>query len=119
MSLVFVYNADSGILNALKDAAHKLFSPGSYPCSLCALTYGPVSKRRKWSRYCRRDHRAMKFLHKDEFEAGFRQRFEYPVVLQQIESAGNEPSLSVLISSRQLDSMGDLDELIYALSENH
>ena len=36
-TLVFVYNADSGVFNALADAAHKIFSPRTYACNLCAL----------------------------------------------------------------------------------
>ncbi len=29
-SIVFVYNADSGLFNALPDIAHKTFSPATY-----------------------------------------------------------------------------------------
>lgn len=49
--LVFVYNAQSGILSAAKDAAHKLLSPTTYPCRLCALTYGAVSMDRAWASF--------------------------------------------------------------------
>jgi hypothetical protein len=38
MELIFVYNADSGILNLLKDAVHKLLKAETYPCSPCAPT---------------------------------------------------------------------------------
>ncbi len=37
--LVFIYNSRSGTLQALRDLVHKTFSPGSYPCDLCRLTY--------------------------------------------------------------------------------
>jgi len=43
--LIFVYNADSGLLNAMKDWAHKIVSPETYPCSLCALTYNNLGMR--------------------------------------------------------------------------
>ena len=49
--LVFVYNARSGLLSAAKDAVHKLVSPGTYPCQLCALTYGAVSMDRTWATF--------------------------------------------------------------------
>ena len=39
MKLIFVYNAGSGKLNALFDMAHKIVSPTTYECSLCALTH--------------------------------------------------------------------------------
>ena len=41
-SLILVYNADSGFFNALADSAHKLLSPSTYDCRLCALTYGAI-----------------------------------------------------------------------------
>ena len=72
MELLFVYNADSGILNLLKDAAHKLLKPSTYPCSLCALTYGAVSEKSAWRKFRNHDERNMRFLHKDEFETEFK-----------------------------------------------
>lgn len=36
--LVFVYAADSGVLNIAKDVIHKLVSSSTYPCHLCAIT---------------------------------------------------------------------------------
>ena len=47
-TFLFVYNADSGPLKALFDFGHKIVSPGTYPCSLCRLTYGPFGMRREW-----------------------------------------------------------------------
>jgi len=49
--LIFVYNADSGLLNAMKDWAHKIVSPETYPCSLCALTYDNLGMRRPWREF--------------------------------------------------------------------
>ncbi len=39
-SLLFVYNADSGLVAGLFDSAHKLLSPSTYQCQLCTLTHG-------------------------------------------------------------------------------
>jgi len=33
--IIFVYNTDDGLFNALMDTAHKIFSPATYECSLC------------------------------------------------------------------------------------
>ena len=44
-SLLFVYNADSGFFNTLADIGHKLFSPATYPCQLCAITHGVLAER--------------------------------------------------------------------------
>jgi len=111
MELIFVYNADSGILNLLKDAAHKMLKPETYPCSLCALTYGAVSEKHRWREFRKGDGRNMRFLHKDEFEAEFGKRYEYPVVLEQ-----DQPGcLSVVLNRQALDRLQDVDSLIFQL----
>ena len=38
--LIFIYNAKSGLVNELLDFAHKIISPETYNCNLCAITYG-------------------------------------------------------------------------------
>jgi len=45
--LIFVYNADSGLLKGIKDLIHKNVSPDTYPCSLCAVTYDNFDMRRE------------------------------------------------------------------------
>ena len=40
--LLFVYNADGGVVERTLDYLHKLTSPATYSCSLCALTYGAL-----------------------------------------------------------------------------
>ncbi len=65
-ALVFVYNADSGVFNALADAAHKVFSPRTYACNLCALTHGAVRMRGGWREFLEGLGRPLQFLHADE-----------------------------------------------------
>jgi hypothetical protein len=115
MQLIFVYNADSGILNLLKDAAHKMLRPQTYPCSLCALTYGAVSEKRRWREFRENDDRNMRFLHKDEFEAEFNQRFDYPLILEQNSPPGEAGNLSVVFDSQALNELQDVDSLIHGL----
>lgn len=64
--LIFVYNADSGILNSLKDWVHKIISPETYPCSLCALTYDNLGMRRPWREFINELGYDVEFLHRDE-----------------------------------------------------
>ena len=68
--VVFVYNADSGLLNFVLDAAHKLFAPSTYPCNLCALTYTPTGLPR-WRRFVKTLPWPVEFLHKDELVAQY------------------------------------------------
>lgn len=65
--LLFVYNADSGYFNVAVDMAHKIFSPSTYPCSLCDLTYGIFKIRPEWEEFIQNTPVPFEFLHKDEF----------------------------------------------------
>ena len=65
--LIFVYNADSGWFNSLTDAVHKMVSPSTYQCSLCALTYGNVSMKKEWREFIESLPFDVLFLYKDEF----------------------------------------------------
>jgi hypothetical protein len=65
--LLFVYNADAGLINGLFDLAHKLVSPSTYPCRLCGLTYFPLGMRRQWREFLDGLPLPVHFLHRDEF----------------------------------------------------
>lgn len=114
--LIFVYNADSGFKNLVVDAAHKIFSPKTYPCKLCDLTYGKLGEKRVWKKYRKQAKAEMKFLHADEFEAlyksKFRPAFELPVVLIE-----EQYELDVLLSNRKLDEIKNVEELIHILDK--
>ena len=47
-TLIFVYNANAGLFNMMSDYAHKIISPETYECNLCALTYGNLGMKQKW-----------------------------------------------------------------------
>ncbi len=65
-SLVFVYNADSGVFNTLADLAHKTLSPATYSCNLCAITYSSFGMRREWKAFLEGLDATVEFLHRDE-----------------------------------------------------
>jgi len=46
--LLFVYNADHGFLNAVRDVWQRVTRPSSYPCSLCKVTYGAGGMDKRW-----------------------------------------------------------------------
>jgi hypothetical protein len=70
--LIFVYNADSGLFNTMSDIAHKLFSPSTYECQLCALTHGLLKERGEWRDFIESFDVEVEFLHRDQF------REQYP-----------------------------------------
>ncbi|MEE4288412.1 MAG: hypothetical protein V2J14_03500, partial [Erythrobacter sp.] len=63
--LIFVYNANSGLAEAIRHTFHKQLFPASYPCSLCALTHGLVSMRGEWKRYWQALDAEVVFHHRD------------------------------------------------------
>lgn len=64
--IVFVYNADSGALNILKDGYQKFTAPEEYECNLCMVTYGNVFMRKEWKDFTSSLSTPVRFLHKDE-----------------------------------------------------
>jgi len=70
-TLILVYNADGGVFAALADAAHKLISPATYSCSLCAVTYGAVSMKRDWRAFLDKLPMLKRFHHRDDFRAAW------------------------------------------------
>ncbi len=65
-TLVFVYNADSGLVNTLLDIGHKIVSPQTYACNLCAITHSTFSMRDDWKHFVAGLGVPVEFLHRDE-----------------------------------------------------
>ncbi|MBV7269442.1 GTPase [Winogradskyella luteola] len=112
MKLLFIYNANSGKLNALFDVGHKLFSPSTYPCSLCALTYDTFSENKIWKAFRQESHFDMEFYHKDVFEITFPNvKVLYPIVLKL-----EQHQLTTVINPDVLNEITNVEELIEKLS---
>jgi len=112
--LILVYNADGGLLNALKDSAHKIVSPATYPCSLCALTYGWVSMRARWRRFLASLPHTKAFHHRDDFALAFP---GLAVPLPTILLAEGRGPPRVLVSAPELDALPDVQALIALVEE--
>lgn len=69
--LLFVYNADAGLLAGLKDTFHKILSPTTYACALCAVTYGATRMRPEWREFIKSLPVPVEFLHRDEFARAY------------------------------------------------
>lgn len=78
--LVFVYNADSGLLHALKDISHKIVSPETYECDLCQLSHGYFSARKEWKDFIGSMQQPCEFLHRDEAAGSYGLEYEFPAV---------------------------------------
>jgi hypothetical protein len=109
--LCFVYNADSGLFNTMADIGHKIFSPHTYACQLCALTHGYFQERAEWREFVEALEAECEFLHRDEF----RQRYpgidaELPAVFR-LDDARPE----VCLGADELRGLGDLNALKTAI----
>ncbi|WP_179344252.1 GTPase [Winogradskyella ursingii] len=114
MKLLFVYNAKSSKLNALLDTGHKLLSPSTYKCQLCALTFDTFSEDKTWRKFREDSNIDMKFFHKDEFEARFPNvNLIYPTVLK---LEGNQ--LTTVITNEILEGITNVEDLIVNLKSN-
>ncbi len=77
------------------DVAHKIFSPKTYACNLCAITFDTFSENKSWKQFRERSTLNMEFLHIDEFESKYDiKTFNYPVVLS-VENNNFKEFLSV------------------------
>ncbi|WP_299124821.1 GTPase [uncultured Winogradskyella sp.] len=114
MKLIFIYNANSGKLNAIFDAGHKLFNPSTYKCSLCALTYDTFTENETWKAFRKESDLIMEFYHKDEFERTFPNvNMIYPAILK-LEGS----QLTMVLNNDILNEIPDVEALIAKLKSS-
>ena len=106
--LLFVYNADTGLFSVITDYAHKIISPKTYPCNLCALTYGNMGMNNKWKDFISNLKIPFGFLHRDEFVKQYTTKeAQLPAAfLQQGES------VTLLITHDEINKCTSVDELV-------
>ncbi|MBD3188209.1 hypothetical protein GF325_15345 [Candidatus Bathyarchaeota archaeon] len=113
LNLIFVYNADSGPINAIKDYFHKIFKPSTYDCNLCAVTFGNLGMKKSWKEFIGELECNVKFLHRDEFKE------EYPGVEAHFPSAfklANEKP-ETFITMEEMNQVASVEELIALVRE--
>jgi len=106
-ALVFVYNAESGLFNTLSDVAHKIFSPETYACNLCALTHTNFGMRGEWKVFLESLDARLEFLHADELRSRYGVTgLALPAILRR-----RGATLEELIDAAAINSCRTLDEL--------
>lgn len=111
-TLLFVYNAKEGLIAAISDAVHKAVSPETYPCSLCALSYGAVRMRPEWRAYLRSLPYEARFFHRPDFRRAYPALagVALPAILLE---EGSGPR--VMVDAGTLNGVGDVKGLIDVL----
>ncbi len=108
MKLLFVYNANAGIAAGIMDSIHKTLSPATYPCDLCAITYGAFSMNPAWKAWLKAQSFESVFYHRPDFRAAFPDvRVDLPVVL--IERNGG---IETLVAATEFKNAWSVEALI-------
>lgn len=118
--LIFIYNADSGLVNAALDIGHKLFSPDTYSCNLCRLTHDTFSERSEWKSFREAHPVSMVFLHKDEYERSVndsglsnpQRSYTYPIILKE-----DQGRIDIFLDTSELNQIKNLSVLIATIQE--
>ncbi|WP_246019950.1 GTPase [Muriicola soli] len=114
--LLFVYNADSGLMNELFDAAHKVLNPATYQCRLCELTFGNFREKATWKKFRKKSDISMEFLHKDEFLAQYSSKFmpkySFPIVLEI-----TDHNLEQFLGTKEINELQSTEELIGEINQ--
>ena len=116
MRLIFVYNADSGAINSILDGVHKIVSPETYNCKLCAITFGNFSEKQVWKEFRDTSGIEMEFYHRDEFQKQFRSKwlpkYDFPIIL-----SAEKENLDIFMTLEELNEIEDVSELIKVIRE--
>jgi len=110
--LIFIYNAKSGLVNEFLDFAHKIVSPNTYNCNLCALSYGNFSMKKKWSDYISSLPVKSTFTYKDKVSEYGYDNIKLPSIIFKDKSKSE-----VIISSEEINKLKKIDQLINILSD--
>jgi hypothetical protein len=110
--LIFVYNANSDLFSTVTDFAHKILSPSTYQCHLCALTYGNFSKKQEWNLFIESLSIETVFLHKNEFEKLYKTEAALPAIFVLTDGAIKE-----IITKHEIENCQSLEELKKLVSE--
>jgi hypothetical protein len=107
VTLLFVYNANSGVMSSLKDYVHKTVAPSTYQCNLCALTFGSVGMKGTWAEFIDGLGVPVEFLHRDEL----RKRYGVDDVFLPAVLTVEGSDIEVLIPANEINALWTLDEL--------
>lgn len=106
-TIIFVYNANSGLFNTLGDMAHKVFSPQTYACNLCGITHTPLGMKNEWKEYLESLHVKKVFLHADELKNQYGiENVELPALFLEADAKAK-----LWIKADEINSCKSIDEL--------
>ncbi len=112
-TLIFVYNANSGLFSKATDFAHKIINPSTYECSLCSLTYGNFRMEKQWASFIENLDFDVQFSYKNKIDLGHLEKEKFPMLLIK----NKAEKLKILLYSTEIEAQKNLESLIH-LVEN-
>ena len=112
--LIFIYNAKSGFVNEMIDFAHKIVSPGTYDCNLCAISYGAFTMKKRWSNYINSLPVRATFTYRDKV-LSLKKEFgnlKFPSIILR-----NGSSFKEIVYWEEINRVKNLNQLISLLNE--
>lgn len=114
--VIFVYNASSDVSISMVDFVHKIVSPSTYECNLCALTHHNFGPKKEWKSFLENTTAQLEFYHKNEYQKQFASKFgnayQPPFILKV-----NGYDEEIMCSAKKINSFTKLSELILFLEE--
>lgn len=100
------------MFNTLTDIAHKVFSPKTYECNLCAISHSYLSERSEWKEFIAGLGVKCEFLHRDEFlkKYSFDEK-TFPVIFELTNG-----ELKLRLSAEQINSCKSMEDLKEAIN---
>jgi hypothetical protein len=106
--ILFVYNADSGLIAGLKDVIHRAVSPDTFECNLCRLTFEATGMKEEWREFVDALPLRVQFMHRDHMTQCYPQQKEaFPAVFLRRGSY-----LSLLLAADEINACEDLGTLM-------
>jgi hypothetical protein len=110
--LIFVYNADSGLLSTLADFTHRILFPSTYKCRLSTLTYGNFRMKKDWKHFLKGLPARVTFFYKDDFMKRYNIGTAFPAVYIK-----NIDVIRVFLTKKEIEHCKSLQELKTAILE--
>lgn len=107
--LLFVYNTNSSVFSLVSDYVHKAFSPKTYDCNLCKITYSNLGMKREWKKFIQTLNPKPEFLYKNKLHKQYpsTRNIPLPAVFQK-----NGKELHRIVSAKQINSVKTIEQLI-------
>ncbi len=115
-TLIFVYHSESGLFHTAVGWVHKLMSPATYDCPLCAQITGPCGMLRAWRTYVEGLPLRVRYLYRDTLPTELPEvsNLKTPLVLLHIP----EKPIAVVLGAEEIRRADCLSTLIACLDES-